>query len=200
MSKIFSKRIIGYSLVMFVVLAIAGLVLMPIVTNIYVLVAVLAFIFLMSMILILYTFETYIKPLNKVSGTMEKLLEGNYHTRISGTSKGAVGELSSKINQLARSLSELTIQEQIQAEQLSTVIENSESGLVLIDEKGYIHLVNRKFISMFGKTPQDYIGYLYYDVLENEQIHHTVQNTFLLEERVKQLFSIDTEEEPTTYF
>src|SRR5699024_8931291 len=111
---------------------------------------------------------------------------------IAGASKGTIGALSSKINQLARSLSELTIQEQIQAKQLSTVIENSESGLVLIDEKGYIHLVNRTFISMFGKTPQDYIGYLYYDVLENEQIHHTVQKTFLQEKRVKELFSIES--------
>src|SRR5699024_6027969 len=107
---------------------------------------------------------------------------------------------SAKNNKLARSLSELTIQEQIQAEQLSTVIENSESGLVLIDEKGYIHLVNREFIMMFGKNPKDYVGYLYYDALENEQIHHTVQKTFLQEKRVKQLFSIETDDEPTTYF
>src|SRR5699024_8740881 len=105
--------------------------------------------------------------------------------RILGSSKGEIGELSGKINQLARSLSELTIQEQIQAEQLSTVIENSESGLVLIDEKGYIHLVNRTFISMFGQTHENYIGYLYYDVLKSEPIHETVQNAFLQEKRVK---------------
>lgn len=200
MSRIFSKKIFGISLVMLFVLIIAGLVLIPFVSNIYILVAVLSFVFLISIIFIIYTFETYIKPISRVSQTMDKLLEGNYHTRISGSSKGSIGELSSKINKLARSLSELTIQEQIQAEQLSTVIENSESGLVLIDERGYIHLVNREFLTMFGKTPQDYIGYLYYDVLENEQIHHTIQKTFLQEERVKQLFSIENADESTTYF
>src|SRR5690625_3291936 len=130
---------------------------------------------------------------------MYKLLNGNYHARIHHQMKGTIGELSTKINSLARNLSELTIQEQIQSEQLSTVIENSESGLVLIDDKGYIHLVNRKFISMFGKTPQDYIGYLYYDVLENEQIHHTVQKTFLLEKHVKQLFSTELDGQSVTY-
>ena len=98
--------------------------------------------------------------------------------------EGTIGEVSSKVNALARNLSELTISEQIQAEQLTTVIENSESGLVLIDEKGYIHVVNRKFLSMFGKTPQDYVGHIYYDVLESEQIHHTVQETFLYEKHV----------------
>jgi len=120
---------------------------------------------------------------------MDKLLKGNYHARIHHPISGTIGELFTKINSLARSLSELSLQEQIQSEQLSTVVENSESGLVLIDEKGYIHIVNRKFISMFGKKPSDYIGHLYYDVLENEQIHHTVQETFLYEKQVKHLFS-----------
>lgn len=200
MNKSMFKNLFSYSLLMFVVVTIVGFVMAPMVENIYILLVMLAFIFLMMIIVIAYIFETYIKPLDKMSYTMDKLLEGNYHARISGSAKGSVGELSAKINKLARSLSELIIQEQIQAEQLSTVIENSESGLVLIDEKGYIHLVNREFITMFGKTPQDYIGYLYYDVLENEQIHHTVQKTFLQEERVKQLFSIETSDEPTAYF
>lgn len=199
MRNIFSKKIFGYSLIILLVLTASGLILTPVVSNLYILVAVFTFIFVIMLIIIMFTFETYIKPISKVSNTMDKLLEGNYHARIQGTTKGTVGELSAKINTLARSLSELTIQEQIQSEQLSTVIENSESGLVLIDDKGYIHLVNRKFISMFGKTPQDYIGYLYYDVLENEQIHHTVQKTFLLEEHVKQLFSIESNGQPVTY-
>src|SRR5699024_10015289 len=136
-----------------------------------------------------YIFDKYIKPIDKASETMDKLLKGNYRARIQQPVTGMTGELNQKINALARNLSELTIQEQIQAEQLSTVVDNSESGLVLIDEKGFVHLVNRKFISMFGKTPQDYIGYLYYDAIENEQIHHTVQESFLYEKNIKHLFS-----------
>src|SRR5690625_7849564 len=106
--------------------------------------------------------------------------------------KGTLGELSSKVNALARNLSDLTIQEQIQAEQLSTVIDNSESALVLIDEKGYIHVVNRKFLSMFGGKSSDYIVYLYYDVLVHEQIHKTVQDTFLYVNNIQLVFLICT--------
>src|SRR5690625_7332552 len=123
---------------------------------------------------------------------MYKLLNGNYHARIHHQMKGTIGELSTKINSLARNLSELTIQEQIQAEQLSTVIENSESGLVLIDEKGYIHIVNRTFASMCGKRDQDYSGHLYYDGLETEQLHHPVQEAFLYGKHVKHLCSLNT--------
>src|SRR5690625_5876062 len=97
--------------------------------------------------------------------------------------KGTLGELSSKVNDLARNLSDLTIQEQIQAEQLSTVIDNSESALVLIDEKGYIHVVIRKFLSMFGGKSSDYIGYFYYDVFEYEEIHINVVDILICEKK-----------------
>ncbi|MEI3606028.1 ATP-binding protein [Pseudogracilibacillus sp. SE30717A] len=197
MKNMLSKNLIGYSLLLFFILILSGAILYTTVTNLYVLLAVLVIEFIILILALFHFFEKYVKPIDKASETMDKLLQGNYHARIHQQMNGSIGELSTKINSLARNLSELTIQEQIQAEQLSTVIENSESGLVLIDEKGYIHVVNRKFISMFGKTPQDYIGYLYYDVLENEQIHHTVQETFLYEKHVKHLFSISENEERT---
>lgn len=198
MSKLFSKNTIGYTAIIFFLMALSGGVLFPVVTNHYVLLAVLVIIFIILLILLHSFFDKYVKPIEIASDTMDKILQGNYHARVHHAMNGKVGELSTKINALARNLSELTIQEQMQSEQLSSVIENSESGLVLIDEKGYIHVVNRKFTSMFGKSPSDYIGRLYYDILENEQIHHTVQETFLYEKHVKHLFSV-LEGEETTY-
>lgn len=174
MKRVMSKTLMLYISVIFIILLATGLVLSSVVTNYILLAAVLIVVFIVFALLLVFAFEKYFKPLEKISVTMDKLLKGNYRTRINESMGGTLGDVSSKMNALARNLSELTIQEQIQAEQLSTVIDNSESGLVLIDEKGYIHLVNRKFISMFGKEPKDYVGYLYYDVLENEQIHHTV--------------------------
>src|SRR5699024_1094825 len=156
----------------------------------YVLLAVLIIEILIFTIMIFIFFDKYVKPIENSSDTMDKLLQGNYHARVHHAMNGTIGELNMKINSLARNLSDLTIQEQIQADQLSTVIDNSESALVLIDEKGYIHVVNRKFLSMFGGKSSDYIGYLYYYVLEKEQIHKTVQDTFLYEKNIKQSFSI----------
>src|SRR5690625_1213177 len=179
-----------YTFFFFIIILIICLVFNPILTNYYLLIAVLISMFIIFTLLLFYVFDKYFRPIEKVSQTIDKLLKGNYRARIFHTMKGTLGELSSKVNALARNLSDLTIQEQIQAEQLSTVIDNSESALVLIDEKGYIHVVNRKFLSMFGGKSSDYIGYLYYDVLEKEQIHKTVQDTFLYEKNIKQSFSI----------
>lgn len=195
MKQKFTKKLLGYLMLIFVILIFSGGVLFTVTDNYYVLLAVLIIEFIVFTLILFHFFDKYISPIEKASKTMDKLLKGNYYARVNQQMNGSIGELSTKINALARNLSELTIQEQIQSEQLSTVIDNSESGLVLIDEKGYIHIVNRKFINMFGKKPQDYIGRLYYDVLQNEQFHHTVQETFLYEKRVKQLFSIEKDGE-----
>src|SRR5699024_9119309 len=204
MKQFISKKTLSYISIVALVILVSGFILFPVVTNFYVLLAVLIIEILIFSIMLFFFFDNYVKPIEYSSVTMDKLLQGNYHARVHHAMDGTIvvfymkinslalnlsvltildqiqqeinrtnGELNMKINSLARNLSELTIQEQIQAEQLSTVIENSESGLVLIDEKGYIHIVNRTFTSMFGKRAQDYIGYLYYEVLENEQIHHT---------------------------
>src|SRR5699024_11740227 len=104
-------------------------------------------------------------------------------------------DLNKKINALARSLSKLKIQEQLQAEQLSTVVESTNSSLVLIDDKGYIHVVNQQFISMFGDKEKSYIGKLYYDVILEKDIHETVQDTFLHETLTKRRLSMKQNED-----
>lgn len=191
----FKKTLFSYTISLFVIITLTGVILSQVNTNIYVLLAVLLIEFIVLVLTLFYVFDKYIKPIDKATETMEKLLKGNYRARIHMPNNGMTGELSKKINALARNLNELTIQEQIQAEQLSTVIDNSESGLVLIDERGFVHVVNRKFLSMFGSKSQDYIGHLYYDVIDNEQIHHTVQETFLYEKNIKHLFSHEKNDE-----
>lgn len=194
MKELFTKSLFKYVMSTFILVAITGAILSLIVTDYVLLIAVLVIEYFVLILVLLHLFDKYIKPIEKAVDTVTELAEGNYNARVHHPSNGSIGILSNKINRLARNLSELTINEKLQAEQLSTIIDNTESGLVLIDEKGYIHVVNRKFISMFGKDQRDYIGHLYYDVLENEKIHETVQKTFLYEENIKEYF---TQSKPT---
>src|SRR5699024_2185264 len=184
-----SKKIMGYLLIIFIVLSLSGFILAHVVTNIYVLISVLVITFIIFAVMLFHFFDKYIKPIEKASWTMDKLLQGNYYARVNQEMNGTIGELSQKINVLARNLSKLTIQEQIQAEQISTIIENSESGLVLVDEKGYVHIVNRKFQTIIGHTSQEFTGDLYYDVFQNEEFQAVVQEAFLYEKRAKKEFS-----------
>ncbi|WP_099158737.1 two-component system histidine kinase PnpS [Virgibacillus ndiopensis] len=189
MRSIFYKPLISYIIGIFLLVIITGCVLSLLTSEYIILFSVLFVEFIILVLIMLHVFEKYMNPVKMATKTVNELVKGNYRARIHHPAVGSVGELNSKINILARNLSELAIQEQMQEKQLTTVIDNTQSGLVLLDEKGYIHLVNRKFISIFGKTSKDYIGYLYYDVLNNEQIHRTVQQTFLYEENVKESFT-----------
>lgn len=195
MKALFSKSLFSYAIGILFIVAITGGILSPIVDNFFVLISVLVIEYIIFIIILLHFFDKYIKPIKKASRTVDQLVQGNYQARVRHPATGSIGALSTKINALARNLSDLSMHEQLQAEHLSTVIDNTESGLALIDEKGYIHLVNRKFIAMFGKTPKDYIGYLYYDVLDNEKIHQTVQETFLYEKNVKESITQQKETE-----
>lgn len=189
MRAIFSRPLFAYIVGILVVVIVTG-VLMAQTTDEYIILgAILVVELVILLLMMLHLYDKYMKPIKKATRTVDELVKGNYSARIHQTAQGNVAELNNKINILARNLSEFAIQEQIQEKQLSTVIDNTQSGLVLLDEKGYVHLVNRKFMSMFGGEQQDYIGFLYYEVMSNEKIHETVQQTFLYEKNVTESFT-----------
>lgn len=182
---LFDRSIVSYVVGSLLITIVIGLILSLFIENNWILVTMLLLQYILYLLIILYIFNKYVKPIDEAIISVNQLLRGNYRSRIHIASSGQIGELGQQINALARSLSELSIQEQIQSEQLTTVIENIDSGLVLIDEKGYIHLVNRKFLKIFGRQPKNYVGYIYYDVLKQKEIQETVQDTFLYEKNIK---------------
>lgn len=140
--------------------------------------------YIVVLILMYHMYENYVKPIRAAINVTDELVKGNYNVRTYVKPSGEAQQLSNQLNMLARNLQEMAIQEKMQGSQWKTVINNMESGLMLIDERGYVHLVNRKFLHMFGKQSTNYIGYLYYDVLDDKSIHKVVQETFLYEDKM----------------
>lgn len=189
MRALFTKPLIAYISGLLILVVITGIMFSQLTDEYIILVSILVIEYIILLLIMLHVYDKYMKPIKKASKTVNELVKGNYRARIYHKTGGNMAELSNKINILARNLSEFAIQEQIQEKQLSTVIDNTQSGLVLLDEKGYIHLVNRKFLSMFGGSTSDYNGSLYYEVISNEKVHQTVQQTFLYEKNVKESFT-----------
>lgn len=184
----FSKILLSYVISLFFILLVAGLIISTFVENMIFLIAVLIIVYVIVCSMFIRIHHDYIHPISKASKTIEEITKGNYQARFHFTRNSLLGNLSNRINRLARELTEFSLQEQIQSEQLSTLIDNTESGLVLLDEKGYIHLVNRKFVDYFGKSEKDYIGSIYHKVLENETVQDAIQKVFLYETNVKDSF------------
>ncbi|MBU5265601.1 two-component system histidine kinase PnpS [Virgibacillus proomii] len=189
MRFLFEKPIFGYTIGILLVVSLTGILLSILVGEYLAIVAVLIIQFIILVLFLLHLYETLIKPVKKATKTIDEIVKGNYRARFHHPANNSIGQLSTKINALARNLNKLTMQEQMKSEQLSTIVENTESGLVLIDAKGYIHFANRKFLTMFDQTPNEVQGHLYYDVLYNEVIHETVQLTFLYERNIKEEFT-----------
>lgn len=185
MNNLLKSPIRGYVFKFFIMLVISGFAIYKTENNFVLLVAVLMIQFVILIIGLLNLYDRFIRPLDGAIETVDELVKGNFRARIQQKTSGKMSELTNQVNALARNLSELSIHEKMQAEQLSTIVNNTESGIILIDEKGYIHYVNRKFVEMFGGTRKAYRGYLYYDVLEHEKIHEAVQETFLYERNVR---------------
>lgn len=133
-------------------------------------------------------FSKYIRPIRSATNVATELARGNYKARTYEGHFGEAGQLSQSINILARNLQEMTSTKGMQENQLEAVINNMGNGLVLIDEKGYIVLLNRAFIDTFGGQQNEYVGYLYHDVIPYTTIHETVQKIYMFEETVSETF------------
>ncbi|MBM7554992.1 two-component system histidine kinase PnpS [Thalassobacillus pellis] len=132
--------------------------------------------------------EKYVKPIRSAANVASELAKGNYRARTYDGYFGEAGKLNQSINVLARNLQQITTEQGMQENRLEAVINNMGSGLLLIDEKGYIHLVNRAFLDSFGGNSKDYIGALYYEAIPYKSVHETVKDIFMLEETVRDTF------------
>ncbi|MGP4075730.1 two-component system histidine kinase PnpS [Halobacillus sp. K22] len=157
--------------------------------NIWLLIGVTLFLGLLVIFVIGFNvFSKYIRPIRSAANVATELARGNYKARTYEGHFGEAGQLSRSINILARNLQEMTSTQGMQENQLEAVINNMGNGLVLIDERGYILLVNRAFLETFKGKPAEYISYLYHDAIPYTAIHETVKKIYMFEETVSETF------------
>ncbi|CAH2716107.1 Alkaline phosphatase synthesis sensor protein PhoR [Neobacillus rhizosphaerae] len=130
----------------------------------------------------------YTKPIESATNVAIELAEGNYRARTSADQLDETGMLATSINMLAENLQELTKAHEMQQDRLTALIENMGAGLVLIDSRGYINLINKGYIDLFHVNPNDNLSKLYYEVIDHDEICHLVAEVFRTEQKVsKQL-------------
>ncbi|HZG71995.1 MAG TPA: HAMP domain-containing protein, partial [Chondromyces sp.] len=87
----------------------------------------------------------YTKPIESATTVAIELAKGNYRARSSADTQDEVGMLNTSINILARNLQDMMHAQENHQDRLTTIIENIGSGLLLIDDRGFIVMVNRSF-------------------------------------------------------
>ncbi|WP_223591034.1 two-component system histidine kinase PnpS [Neobacillus bataviensis] len=126
----------------------------------------------------------YTKPIVEATNVAIELTKGNYRARTRVDRLDETGMLGSSINRLAQNLQELVKTQEMQHDRLKVLIENMGAGLVFIDSRGYINLINKGFIDIFQVSPSDYLNKLYYEVIEEEEISGLIAEVFRTEKKV----------------
>jgi len=137
----------------------------------------------------------YTKPIEAATKVAIELAKGNYKARVYEDPQDETSMLSQSLNVLARNLQEITRSQEMQKDRLRTLIENMGSGLILIDSRGYINLINRAYKEIFHINPSDYLHRLYYEAFEHKEVIKLVEEIFMTEVKVRKqlLLEVDIE-------
>ncbi len=145
----------------------------------------LSFSFVVILILGTRITARYTKPIESVTKTAIELAKGNYRARTYEDLIDETGMLSASINVLARNLQETVKSQEMHRDRLTVLIENMGSGLLLIDSRGYISLVNRTYKEVFNVKGSDYLEHLYYDVIKHHEITKLIEEIFMTEQKTR---------------
>ncbi|WAA11658.1 two-component system histidine kinase PnpS [Fervidibacillus halotolerans] len=126
----------------------------------------------------------YIKPVESATKAAIELAKGNYQIR-TYEDYGEFNLLNSSINILARNLQKFKREQEMQTDRLMTIIEHMGSGLILIDDKGYIRLTNRTYNETFHVDGDQINGRLYSDFIEHEEIKNIIEEVFMTEQTIR---------------
>ncbi len=129
--------------------------------------------------------ELYMIPIKSTTMVANELSKGNYKARLYEDKMDETRSLSQSINILARNLQQTTAAQEMQQDRLHTLIESMGSGLILIDGRGYINLLNKYFKDIFDIDPREYLTKPYHEAFEHKEIISLVEQIFMTERSVR---------------
>lgn len=127
----------------------------------------------------------YTKPIESATKVAIELAKGNYRARTHEIPADEVGTLNTSINILARNLQEMMQAQEVHRNQLSTLIENMESGLLLIDDRGFLIMVNRSFKKYFHLENKRLIRKRYHEAIPHPEVIDIIEEVFMTEQNVR---------------
>ncbi|WP_019242881.1 MULTISPECIES: two-component system histidine kinase PnpS [Bacillus] len=127
----------------------------------------------------------FTKPIEAATDTAIELAKGNYRARTYENPTDETKLLSASINILARNLQEMETSREMEQDRLFTLIENIGSGVLLIDSKGSITLMNKTYKQLFNVSSSDLLYHLYYEAIPFKEVILLIEEIFMTEKSVK---------------
>lgn len=141
----------------------------------------------------------YTRPIESATKVAVDLANGNYHARTYEDRVDETGVLSSSLNKVAKDMQEMVKAQEIQEDRLGTLIESIGSGLLLIDSRGYINLINKSYKDMFLVRSADYLYKQYYKVIPYRQVTDLAEEIFMTEHKVIRDMTLEIKNEKKAF-
>ncbi|MFB4162994.1 two-component system histidine kinase PnpS [Alteribacillus sp. JSM 102045] len=132
------------------------------------------------------------RPIGQVTEVANQLAKGNFKARTYEGSKDEVGQLTRSINILAYNLDQITRRYKTQQERLEALIDHMGSGLIFINDRGDIALINQYCKDIFEADTDQWLQQLYHQVIEDKTLIQLIQQIFLTESKVQSQIQINT--------
>ncbi|QKS72028.1 PAS domain-containing protein [Paenalkalicoccus suaedae] len=133
------------------------------------------------------------RPIDDARRVANELAKGNFKARTFEGHNIETGELNRSINVLAENLEQITNTYESQQERLETLIENMGSGLLLINAKGDITLINKSCSNIFDVNTDKWKNKLYYNVIPPKKVIKFIQEIFLTEKPLRRQLNWSTD-------
>ena len=132
------------------------------------------------------------RPIDSIMDVTSRLRENDYSSRVNTEPKGEIGDLSRSINALAASLQRQMKEIEENEQQLTSIISNMVSGVMLINQDGKVVLLNSAMERFLSQHKDKIIGQPYEKVGErfalsphirtvlesNEKVHEEVHSYY----------------------
>ncbi|MCY7486138.1 two-component system histidine kinase PnpS [Paenibacillus alvei] len=113
------------------------------------------------------------RPIENMTRVAMRIAQMDYRARTQSVGKDEIGQLGSAINAMADSLQVQMSEIREKESRLQAVLEHMINGIVMIDAKGHVGLLNRKAEHILGIKSTEWIGRAFEDVhapLEMQQM------------------------------
>lgn len=115
------------------------------------------------------------RPIEKIVDVARRLTNKDYESRVTVEASGEIGQLSAAINVLASSLQKQMKEIQDNEQQLTSILANMVSGVMLISDIGTIQLMNAAMEELLAQTEEDLIGKSHTQLTENFKLSERIQ-------------------------
>lgn len=130
------------------------------------------------------------RPIEKIVDVARSLTNKDYDRRAEVQASGEIGQLSNAINALASSLQMQMKEIQEHQQQLTSILANMVSGVMLVNHTGTIELMNNAMEKLLHQAKDDLIGASYQQLAEHFQLSEKIRRCMETEQYIHEEITV----------